>query len=125
MAGEKEAQIRQIVADHLGVNADDLTPEVSLTDDLAADSLDLFELAVALEEELGVDVPESALEQTRTYGEVVAVTMAALGRARRTKPAATERTGAGTSKATSKSTSKTTSKTTAKTTTADRRRRVA
>ncbi len=110
MAGELEAQIRQIVADHLGVNADDLTPEVSLTDDLAADSLDLFELAVALEEELGVDVPESALEQTRTYGEVVAVTMAALGRARRV----TERT--------SKSPAPPKSKTTA----ADRRsRRVA
>ena len=109
MAVEMQAKIRQIVADHLGVNAEDLAPEVSLTDDLAADSLDLFELAVALEEELGVQVPESALEQTRTYGEVVAVTMAALGRARRTKSGVAERS----------------STTTPTTTAARRRRRVA
>jgi acyl carrier protein len=80
MAGEVEAQIRQIVADHLGVSASELAPEVSLTDDLAADSLDLFELTVVLEEALGVQIPESAIEHVRTYGEVVAVTTAALKR---------------------------------------------
>lgn len=93
MADEMEARVRQIVADHLGVSADDLAPEVSLSDDLAADSLDLFELTVVLEEELGIQVPESALEHTRTYGEVLAITMAALGRARRTKPGTVARTG--------------------------------
>ena len=46
-----EPWLRRVVADHLGVALEDLTPEVSLTDDLAADSLDLLELAVALEEE--------------------------------------------------------------------------
>ena len=83
---EMEERIRQIVADHLGVSVDDLAPEVSLTDELAADSLDLFELSVVLEEELGIHVPESALEYARTYGEVVAVITAALGRVRRAPP---------------------------------------
>src|SRR5207237_10150885 len=52
-----EPRIRRLVADYLGVSADDLTPEVSLTDDLAADSLDLMELALVLEGELGLELP--------------------------------------------------------------------
>jgi acyl carrier protein len=90
MGAEVEARIRRIVAEHLGVGTDDLGPEVSLTDDLAADSLDLFELTVVLEEELGVSIPESATEQLRTYGEVVAVTSAALARVKR-RPKSPER----------------------------------
>jgi acyl carrier protein len=91
MAGEVEAQIRRIVAEHLGVGLDDLAPEVSLTDDLAADSLDLFELTVVLEEHLGVTIPESALEHVRTYGEVVAVATAALARQERAAGTTPER----------------------------------
>ena len=88
MVNETEGRIRQIVAYHLGVSADDLAPEVSLTDELAADSLDLFELTVVLEEELGVQMPESVLEHVRTYGELLAVTTAALRRTLRPKSAA-------------------------------------
>jgi acyl carrier protein len=71
-----EPRVRRLVAEHLGVGFDDLTPEVSLTDELAADSLDLLELALALEGEFGVTVPERAIAEVRTYGELVAATEA-------------------------------------------------
>ena len=67
-----EPLVRRLVAESLGVSLDDLTPDVSLTDDLAADSLDLVELALALEEEFGLTVPERAIAEVRTYGELVA-----------------------------------------------------
>jgi acyl carrier protein len=67
-----EPRLRDLVAENLGVNPDDLTSDVSLTDDLAADSLDLVELALALEEDFGLTVPERAIAEVRTYGELVA-----------------------------------------------------
>ena len=66
-----EPRVRRVVADQLGVGAEELAPDVSLVDDLAADSLDLVELALALENELGVAVPESVIEHLRTYGDLV------------------------------------------------------
>jgi len=65
-----EPRVRRVVAEQLGVNIEELTPDVSLTDDLAADSLDLLELTLALETEFGVVVSESALERVRTYGDL-------------------------------------------------------
>src|SRR5882724_10343192 len=61
-----EPRVRRVVAEQLGVNIEELTPDVSLTDDLAADSLDLLELTLALETEFGVVVSESALERVRS-----------------------------------------------------------
>ena len=66
-----ELQVRSLVAEHLGVGSDELAPEVSLADDLAADSLDLVELALVLEGEFGIAVPETTLEEVRTYGQLV------------------------------------------------------
>lgn len=66
-----EPRVRRVVADRLGVSAQELSPDVSLTDDLAADSLDLIELALGLEAELGITVPESAIDDIRTYGDLV------------------------------------------------------
>jgi len=71
-----EPRIRRLVADYLGVSADELTPEVSLTDDLAADSLDLVELALALEGEFGIEVPERTIDEVRTYGDLVETAVA-------------------------------------------------
>jgi acyl carrier protein len=65
-----EPRVRRLVAEQLGVNIEELTPDVSLTDDLAADSLDLLELTLALEAELGIVVSEAALERVRTYGDL-------------------------------------------------------
>ena len=66
-----EPRVRRMVAEHLGVGTEELTADVSLTDDLAADSLDLVELALAVEREFAVHVPESVLEGVRTFGELV------------------------------------------------------
>jgi len=75
-----EPRVRRLVAENLGVSFDDLTPDVSLTDDLAADSLDLVDLVLALEEEFGLTVPDRAIAEVRTYGELVAA-LARLARA--------------------------------------------
>ena len=75
-----EPRVRRLVAESLGIGLEELTPDVSLTDDLAADSLDLVELSIALEAELGVDVPEQLLQQVRTYGDLVQATLATLRR---------------------------------------------
>lgn len=74
-----ELRVRPVVADVLGVAPDALDPSVSLVDDLAADSLDLAELAVALEATFGVPFDDAALDEVRTYGDLVA-TVARAGR---------------------------------------------
>lgn len=66
-----EPRVRRVVADHLGVGVEELRPDVSLTDELAADSLDLLELALALESMLGIEFPEVALERIRTFGDLL------------------------------------------------------
>src|SRR5437870_840556 len=66
-----EPRVRRVVAEQLGVNAEDLAADISLTDDLAADSLDLVELAIALENEMGVTIPESTIEEVRTFGDLL------------------------------------------------------
>lgn len=66
-----EASVRRVVAETLGVEDGELTPEVSLADDLAADSLDVVEMAMALERELGVALPDRMLSGVRTFGELV------------------------------------------------------
>jgi acyl carrier protein len=73
-----EADIRRLVADQLGVGVDDIGPDVSLPDDLAADSLDLVELALALEARWGVTIPDRRLESVRTYRELLDVMTGAL-----------------------------------------------
>ena len=69
-----EPSVRGLVADHLGVGVEELVAGVSLRDDLAADSLDLVELAMALEAEFGIVVPEHILDRVRTYGDLVRAT---------------------------------------------------
>lgn len=61
----------KVVAESLGVEADTITAETSFKEDLSADSLDLFELVMALEEEFGVEIPTEDLEQITTVGDVV------------------------------------------------------
>ena len=74
-----EPRVRRLVAEHLGVTEDELSPELSLVEDLAADSLDFAELGLAVEEELDVAVPDDVLDGVRTYGDLVE---AAVGLAR-------------------------------------------
>ena len=67
-----EPRIRRVVIEHLGIGWDDLSPYVSLTEDLAADSLDLAELVVGLEGEFDIEIPDSMLVAVHSYAELVA-----------------------------------------------------
>ncbi len=69
--GSWDGRVRGLVASRLGVDAEELLPEVSLADDLAADELDLLEIAVDIEDQLGIVVPEAVLERVRTYGDLL------------------------------------------------------
>ena len=61
-----------LVAAQFGIKAEDITMETSLTEDLDADSIDVVELMMAVEEEFGIsEVEETALEKVKTIGDVV------------------------------------------------------
>ncbi len=77
MRGFPESRLRDLVADTLGIGPEDLAPQVSLTDDLAADSLDIAELVVRLEGELGIALPDRVIDAVRTYGDLVQATFGA------------------------------------------------
>lgn len=64
-------KIKELTAENLGVSAEGITETTSFKDDLGADSLDLFELVMALEEEYDVEIPTEELEQVTTVGDVV------------------------------------------------------
>jgi len=59
-------RVKKIVVEHLGVEADKVTPEASFIDDLGADSLDIVELVMAFEEEFNVEIPDDAAEKITT-----------------------------------------------------------
>ena len=69
-----EPHVRRAAAEHLGVGFGELVSEVALRDDLAADSLDLFEMALALEGEFAIVMPERILGEVRTYSDLVRAT---------------------------------------------------
>ena len=89
MSDPVEPRVRRVVAEYLGVGSDELTAEVSLIDDLAADSLDLVELAIGLEGAFGITFPESEIDEVRTYGDLVE-TVRALTRGREVPAAVVE-----------------------------------
>lgn len=63
-------KIKEIIAESLGTEISTLTEETSFKEDLGADSLDLFEMVMALEEEFEVEIPTEDLENIRTIGDV-------------------------------------------------------
>ena len=64
-------KLREIIAEVLNVDADEITMDTTFVDDLGADSLDLFELVMALEEEYNVEIPSEDLEKLTTVGAVM------------------------------------------------------
>ena len=64
-------KVKETVAESLGADINTITEETSFKDDLGADSLDLFEMVMSLEESCGVEIPTEDLEQMKTVGDVV------------------------------------------------------
>ena len=64
-------KLKSIIADQLSVDADSIQADSSFKEDLGADSLDLFELVMALEEEFGVEIPSEDLESIATVNDVM------------------------------------------------------
>ena len=65
------SKIQEITADRLGVDEDDVTPDASFREDLEADSLDLVELIMELEEQFGMEIPDDEVEKITTVEEAV------------------------------------------------------
>ena len=68
---ELTTKVNSIIVEQLGVEDGSLVPEANLLDDLGADSLDVVELVMALEEEFGIEVPDEDVENIRTIGDIV------------------------------------------------------
>jgi len=66
-----EERIREIIVEQLGVSADEAVNEASFIDDLGADSLDIVELVMAIEEEFGIEVPDEDAERMQNIGDVI------------------------------------------------------
>lgn len=66
-----ESKVRGIVAEQLGVGEDEIKPESSFVEDLGADSLDIVELVMAMEEEFEVEIPDEEAENIKTVGDAI------------------------------------------------------
>ncbi len=64
-------KVKEIIVEQLGVAENAVTEEASFIDDLGADSLDIVELIMALEEEFDIEIPDSDAEKVVTIGDVV------------------------------------------------------
>ena len=66
-------KMRQMLADQLNIETDQITPETSFKDDLGADSLDLFELVMAIEDEYNIELPAEVLQEVVTVGDFLKI----------------------------------------------------
>lgn len=64
-------KMKELIADQLSIDAETITAESKFKEDLGADSLDLFELVMALEDEYSVEIPAEDLQQMATVGDVM------------------------------------------------------
>jgi acyl carrier protein len=71
MAQDIETKVREKISEQLGVSTDEVTPEASFIEDLGADSLDIVELVMALEEEFNIEISDEDAEKIRTVKDVV------------------------------------------------------
>lgn len=71
MSNEVFSKVKEIIVDQLGVDEGQVKPDTSFVDDLGADSLDVVELVMALEEEFGIEIPDEDAEKIGTVKEAV------------------------------------------------------
>ena len=64
-------KVKEVIVDQLNVEEDDVTEDATFVDDLGADSLDIVELVMALEETFGVSIPDEDAEGIKTVGDAV------------------------------------------------------
>jgi acyl carrier protein len=70
MGDSLETKIRTIVAEQLGVTVDEISPDANILDDLGADSLDVVEMVMSLEEAFDIEVPDEEVEEMRTIADI-------------------------------------------------------
>lgn len=66
-----EEKVRKIIADTLSKSESEIKPESSLTEDLGADSLEIVELAMAMEEEFSIEIPDEDIEKIATVKDII------------------------------------------------------
>ena len=71
MSATIEQKVKAIIAENLGVNADEIKITSSFIDDLGADSLDIVELVMQMEEEFEVEIPDEEAENIKTVGDAI------------------------------------------------------
>ncbi len=70
-AGSVEQKVKGIIAEQLGVSEDEIKPTSSFIEDLGADSLDIVELVMAMEEEFEVEIPDEEAENIKTVQDAI------------------------------------------------------
>ena len=76
---EVVAKLKAIVSDRLDVEADQVTPEKNFVEDLGADSLDIVELIMGIEEEFDIEIPDEDAEKLTSVGEAMNYTLSKIG----------------------------------------------
>ena len=66
-----QERVAEIIVEQLGVSRTEVTPEASFAEDLGADSLDIVELVMAMEEEFDIEIPDDDAEKIQTIGDAV------------------------------------------------------
>ncbi|MEP7033243.1 MAG: acyl carrier protein [Actinomycetota bacterium] len=76
---EIDAKVRKVLAEQLAVDEAQVVPDARFAEDLNADSLDLVEAVLALEEEWNIEIPEEEMEGVKTVGQAVTLVVSKLG----------------------------------------------
>ncbi len=76
---EVVAKLKAIVSDRLDVEEDQVTPEKNFVEDLGADSLDIVELIMGIEEEFDIEIPDEDAEKLTSVGEAMNYTLSKIG----------------------------------------------
>jgi acyl carrier protein len=76
---EIEARVRKVLSEQLAVDEGQVTPDARFAEDLNADSLDLVEAVLALEEEWNIEIPEEEMDGVKTVGQAVQLVASKLG----------------------------------------------
>ena len=78
-SAEQIQKVKEIIADQLGVDINEVTMEASFIDDLGADSLDTVELVMAFEEAFGIEIPDEDADKLQTVGSAIEYLQSKLG----------------------------------------------